>query len=193
MITPRYLIWRNWPDYRRDYDKCAVSRIYESKLKKLTWLQKGLRLCPTIFNADYLKLKKLTWLQKGLRPLLCPVCTNYKIMKKLTWLQKGLRHSKEMVPSSKFYEEIDLITEGITTVSLVIYIVMHSPKKLTWLQKGLRPGGHTGSLLFFMEEIDLITEGITTPTAGGYCCANSLVKKLTWLQKGLRPFVIFRA
>ncbi len=82
--------------------------------------------------------------------------------KKLTWLQKGLRRSLSRPPLSRFVEEIDLITEGITTCNLRL---LYS---------------------FYYEEIDLITEGITTLLRWLPSKLFNQGKKLTWLQKGLR-------
>ncbi len=131
---------RNWPDYRRDYD-----------------------LFPANPGNDPKEKKKLTWLQKGLRPTRKFSTPTSALTKKLTWLQKGLRHKPRAGGYViRIYEEIDLITEGITTS-----ISGRLNQKVT------------------LEEIDLITEGITTPfrRLPKHC---DYPKKLTWLQKGLR-------
>ncbi len=162
-------------------------------------------------------MKKLTWLQKGLRHLSCVHCVHSCTPKKLTWLQKGLRRPEtssglawEIRRNWPDYrrdydecgrtpqtlrpetEEIDLITEGITTYILrssatiwdgrnwpdyrrdydVTYLAQSyattGEKKLTWLQKGLRHGRSSPGRQLTAEEIDLITEGITTIARKSY-------------------------
>ncbi len=62
--------WRNWPDYRRDYDAVSLTAAIKSLRKKLTWLQKGLRPLVPPWVGPLVPPKKLTWLQKGLRQFL---------------------------------------------------------------------------------------------------------------------------
>ncbi len=131
-------------------------------VKKLTWLQKGLRQKDQ--NDTSLIQKRRNWpdyrrdYDDSGPPLL-----NVSVWKKLTWLQKGLRHiSVSASTQTLCAEEIDLITEGITTSLTALIMSNVSSEEIDLITEGITTAVSTYKLADIVEEIDLITEGITT-------------------------------